>query len=139
VTRLGLLSAACALLVTSTVLGQSAPACSPDTTARSALKGWVLNLVTAPASDSDRVASRDSVRLSAVPANKVSIISTTSTCNSARNAMAPLLGVPASTISVVVVKSGSRYVVQAPTQTRGEFIPTSTLTLQFAVLRNYTY
>lgn len=118
---------------------QSVPPCSADTTARYALKGWVLNLVTAPASDSDRVATRDSVSLPAVSPSQVSVITAASTCTTARNALAPLLGVPATSISVVVVKVAGRYVVQAPMETRGEFIPTSTFTSQFVAVKSYTY
>lgn len=134
------LLAALAVAVSGELHGQSAPACSTDTTARSALKGWVTSLVTAVASDTDRIATRNAVGLAAVAANQVHIVTTASVCTSARNAFAPLLGVPANTISVIVIKAGTtRYVVQAPAQLRGEFIPTTTFSTAFAALKNYTY
>ena len=118
----------------------SLPACSADTTAGSALRGWVVALVAPTVPDSDQAVTRDSVRLVPVAANQVIVVSIASTCTSARNSLAPLLGVSANTLSVVVVKVGStRYVVQDPTQRRGEYIPTVTFNARFGLLKSYTY
>lgn len=77
--------------------------------------GYLQELVTAPASDRDRVATRKAYHLPAVAAYQVTLVSTSKTCKSALAAYTPLLpaGTPAPT-SVYVVAVGNVYVVLTP-------------------------
>lgn len=96
---------------------------------------YLQKLATAPASDSDDVATRQNYQLPAVAANQVTLVSTTKTCKSALQADTPLLpaGTPAPT-SVYVVAVGSVYVVWIPAAAGTEFALNVVFSSKFAKL-----
>jgi hypothetical protein len=120
---LGLVGAIGALLLISGELAsQSPPACSADADAGSHLTSWVTTLATASASDTQYVARRTYLGIPNVPANQVMLVTDSTACTAARVAHSAVVGLPASSLSVVVVMVGTRAVVLDPSVKAGEWI-----------------
>ena len=125
--------------MTSKIVAQSPPACNPDTLARSDFRDKVLEYATAPATDTVGVYLRNRLSIPAVPASQVTTIATATTCSKARDAYAKLAKVSAATLSVIVVKAGSVYVVMDPRQHTGEWKLAITFDGQWRKLAGFDY
>ncbi|HSE65405.1 MAG TPA: hypothetical protein VLB12_00365, partial [Gemmatimonadales bacterium] len=93
-----------------------------------------------PASDSGVVAQRNYLHIPAVSANQVVVVTTTATCDSLRTAYAQALGVsPVASLSVIVIKADSVYVVNDPSRRAGEWVLSNIFNLQFQRLQGFLY
>lgn len=129
-----------ALGATSWLNAQSQPACSSSTSQQQSLKAWVTWLATAPASDSGVVAQRSYLHIPPVSAGQVTVVTAAATCDSLRTAYAQALGVSsASSLSLIVIKAESVYVVNDPSRRAGEWVLSNVFNLQFERLQGFLY
>jgi hypothetical protein len=140
-----ILSAFRAALVLSTLLLWAVPAnlraqasspCRPlDSGGLAVLKSAIAR---ATGTDSAAIRSRQNLQLPAVNANRVSFITDTTLCQKAVDAYAVAAGIPATGLSVYLVKVGNRYVISEPTVLIGEWWYSMTADRKFKILVKFT-
>jgi len=105
-----------------------------------AMKDYIIRLVTG--TDSVTVATRAQYQLPIVDASKVSVVTTTNTCQSAGAAYEKALnptGTPAVSRSMVVIKIGTtRYAIIDPVEKNGEYEVNMITDSKFAVLAMFS-
>jgi len=101
---------------------------------------WVVRFATAPRTDSVSVSWRQLIKLPAVAASQVSAITNATTCSTARTKYALLSGIaPSNTLSVIVIKAGTNYLVLDPTQVTGEYVLGGTFNSSWVNVGRFTY
>ena len=106
------------LLMLGAMGGQLAQAqCRTDSTS-AAVVSWAQYVATS--ADSEAVASRSSLSIPAVPANQVTLVTDSKTCQKVVNAFASAAGVTATGRSLYIVKVGTIYVAKDPTLKLGD-------------------
>lgn len=118
--------------------GQSPPACNGNAQKRTEFKNWVAQFAAAATSDTAAANRRLWLHLPKVSAaSKVQIITAKNTCKSARTAYASAVGKTASTLSVILLKVDTVYVVTDTTVLNGGYTSAAVLGTTFVLRKGF--
>lgn len=118
---------------------QGLPPCRLTPGAGINLQSTIASYVTALPADSGLAIMRDRLQLPVVPGAQVTIVSDTLLCGAARVALASVVGVPAESLSVVVVHMPNRFIVVDPEVVVGEWATAVVYDSTFTCLARFGY